>query len=50
MLDHYADYAPEYNLCVGWDNHCGKNEGLRMMAYCGGNLSSDDIMPGNCKA
>ena len=45
MLDHYADYAPEYNLCVGWDNHCGKNEGLRMMAYCGGNFSSDDSMP-----
>lgn len=30
-----ADYAPTYNACVCWDYKHGKNEGIRLAAFCG---------------
>lgn len=44
-FDRVADYAPTYNACVCWDYKHGKNEGIRLAAFCGGNYSKDDYLP-----
>ncbi len=45
-FDWGADYAPTYNACVCWDYKHGKNEGIRLAAFCGGIYSKDDHLPG----
>jgi hypothetical protein len=45
-FDWCADYAPTYNACVCWDYKHGKNEGIRLAAFCGGFYSKDDHLPG----
>ncbi len=44
-FDSFADYAPTYNTCVCWDYKRGKNEGIRLAAYCGGAYSENDSLP-----
>lgn len=44
-FDRAADYAPTYNACVCWDYKRGKNEGIRLAAFCGGNYSKEDHLP-----
>lgn len=44
-FDRIADYAPTYNACVCWDYKHGKNEGIRLSAFCGGNYSKNDYLP-----
>lgn len=44
-LDRVVDYAPTYNACVCWRYKHGKNEGIRLAAFCGGNYSKNDHLP-----
>lgn len=44
-FDRVADYASTYNACVFWDYKHGKNEGIRLAAFCGGLYSKDDHLP-----
>ena len=44
-FDRVADYAPTYNACVCWDYKHGKNEGIRLAVFCGGNYSENDHLP-----
>ena len=45
-LDYNPDYSQPYNLCVGWDGKIGKNEGLCLSAFCGGDYKSGNFLPG----
>ncbi len=45
-LDHNPDYSQLFNLCVGWDERIGENEGMRLSALCGGEYKSEDHLPG----
>ena len=42
---HNTDYAPIYNACVCWYYNCGKNEGVCLTCFCGGNYSTDNNLP-----
>ena len=44
-LDHNPDYSQPFNLCVGWDEKIGENEGMRLSAFCGGDYKSGDHLP-----
>ena len=44
-LDHNPDYSRPLNLCVGWDERIGENEGMRLSAFCGGKYKSEDHLP-----
>lgn len=44
-FDRTADYAPTYNAWVCWNYKHGKNEGIRLAAFCGGNYSKNDHLP-----
>ena len=46
FLDFKTDYAPEYNTCVCWGYDCSNNEGICLSAYCGGDYSQNDSLPG----
>lgn len=45
-FDKTADYAPIYNACVCWDYKHSACEGIRLAAYCGGDYSKNDYLPG----
>ena len=44
-LDHNPDYSQPFNLCVGWDEKIGENEGMHLSAFCGGDYKSGDHLP-----
>ena len=46
FLDINTDYAPEYNACVCWKYDCSNNEGMCLSAYCGGDYSENEYLPG----
>ena len=46
MLGYHPDYAPTYNACVNWEYQCSQNEGMSCSAYCGGDYSASDHLPG----
>ncbi len=45
-FDNAADYAPIYNACVCWDYKHSNYEGIRLAAYCGGDYTKEDHLPG----
>lgn len=45
-FDNAADYAPIYNACVCWDYKHSNYEGIRLAAYCGGDYTKKDHLPG----
>lgn len=45
-FDNAADYAPLYNACVCWDYKHSNYEGIRLAAYCGGDYTKEDHLPG----
>lgn len=45
-FDNAADYAPIYNACVCWDYKYSNYEGIRLAAYCGGDYTPKDYLPG----
>lgn len=45
-FDNAADYAPLYNACVCWNYKQGNHEGIRLAAYCGGDYTKTDHLPG----
>ena len=49
MLGYHPDYAPKYNACVSWEYRHSQNEGMRCAAYCGGDYSDSDHLPGIAK-
>ncbi len=40
-----CDYSEEYNLCIAWGDNHGEFEGLRLSAYCGGDISPENHLP-----
>ena len=46
MFDSAADYAPVYNACVCWDYKNSICEGVRLAAFCGGDYSRGEFLPG----
>lgn len=45
-FDNAADYAPIYNACVCWDYKHSNYEGICLAAYCGGDYTKKDHLPG----
>lgn len=45
-LDYCSDYSSMYNLRVGWDSNISDNEGIHLMAFCGGDCNKNDHLPG----
>ncbi len=43
--DYFPDYSKKYNLCIAWGAKLGKYEGLRISAYCGGKIDTNDNSP-----
>ena len=39
------DYSQSYNACVGWPREVGNKEGMKILAFCGGNYTQNDSLP-----
>lgn len=46
MVGYETDYSSEYNTCVCWDYRESEKEGPRLAAYCGGDYSNHNHIPG----
>lgn len=46
MVGFETDYSSKYNTCISWDYRESEMEGPRLAAYCGGDYSIHDHIPG----